>query len=64
MMHEAALLGVLFAPIVLYALVALVIFTLLRSLLGRLGLLRFLWHPALFEVALYVSILSLLVLFV
>jgi hypothetical protein len=64
MMHEAALLGVLFAPIVLYALIALVIFTLLRMLLGRLGVLRFLWHPALFEVALYVSILSLLVLFV
>jgi hypothetical protein len=61
-MHEAALLGVLFAPIVLYAIVALVIFVILRRLLG--SLLRFLWHPALFEVALYVSILSLLVLFV
>jgi hypothetical protein len=64
MMHEAALLGVLFAPIVLYALVAQVIFMLLRALLGWVGLLRLLWHPALFEFALYVSILSLLVLFV
>jgi hypothetical protein len=64
MMHEATLLGVLFAPIVLYAVVAFVMFVILRRLLGRLGLLRFLWHPALFEVALYVSILSLLVLFV
>ncbi len=63
MMSEAAVLGVLFAPIVLYGVVAMVIFVLLRGLLGRIGLIRPLWHPALFELALYVSILSLLVLF-
>jgi hypothetical protein len=63
MMSEAAVLGVLFAPIVLYACVAVVIFIPVRGLLGRLGVLRALWHPALFEASLYVSILSLLVLY-
>jgi hypothetical protein len=62
MIAEAHLGGVLFAPIVLYMLAAAAIFAVLRSLLGRTGLLAWAWHPALFELALYASILSLLVL--
>jgi hypothetical protein len=63
MIAEAALFGVLFAPIVLYAVAALIVFIVLRALLNLIGLLNFAWHPALFEVALYVCILSLLVLY-
>jgi hypothetical protein len=55
--------GVLLAPIVVYASAAMLIFLALRFVLGRIGVIRRLWHPALFELALYVSILSLLVRF-
>jgi hypothetical protein len=61
MLAELAVGDVLLAPIVVYAIVAAVIFALLRLLLGRIGLRRLAWHPALFELALYVAILSLLV---
>jgi hypothetical protein len=63
MIAELQVGGVFLAPIVLYAVVAAVIFGLCRFGLGATGLLQRIWHPALFEVALYVSILSLLVLF-
>jgi hypothetical protein len=58
---EAHIGGVLFAPIVVYMIAAAMIFTVLRALLGRIGLLARVWHPALFELALYTAILSLLV---
>jgi len=63
MITEADIGGVLFAPIVVYAAVAMAIFAVLRWVIGRIGLLGQLWHPALFEVALFTAILSLLVLF-
>ncbi len=62
MITEAEIGGVLMAPIVVYALVAMAIFSLLRMALGRVGFLAWLWHPALFELALFLSILSVLVL--
>jgi hypothetical protein len=34
----------------------------LRTILARVGFWRLVWHPALFETALYLSILSLLIL--
>lgn len=64
MLSEANLDGVLFAPIVLYALTALPITLLLRTVMWRIGFMRLVWHLALFEVALYLSVLSLLVLLV
>jgi len=60
-LSEVHLDGILFAPIVVYALVALLITMALRFVLWRIGPLRLVWHLALFEVALYMCVLSLLV---
>lgn len=62
MMTELDLGGIYMAPIVLYAIVALPIFLVLRQILARIGCFRLFWHPALAETALYLSILSLLIL--
>ena len=64
MLSEAQLDGILFAPIVLYALAALPITLLLRAAMWRIGFMRLVWHLALFEVALYLCVLSLLVLLI
>jgi uncharacterized membrane protein (DUF106 family) len=50
------------APIVVYAVVTIPLFLILRWVLGHLGVLRTVWHPALFELAVYVTLLSLLIL--
>jgi hypothetical protein len=62
MNSELNIAGIYMAPIVLYAVVALPIFLVLRVILARVGFWRLVWHPALFETALYLSILSLLIL--
>ena len=62
MITELNIAGIYLAPIVLYAIVALPIFLVLRTILARVGFWRLVWHPALFETALYLSILSLLIL--
>lgn len=62
MIAELDVFGVLVAPIVAYALLAIPPLLVLRWVLGRLGFFRFVWHPALFEVSLYLVILSLFVL--
>ena len=62
MLTEANIAGVYVAPIVLYGLAAGVIFLALRWALTRLGFWRLVWHPGLFELSLFVSILSLIVL--
>jgi len=62
MYSELNLQGIYMAPIVLYALIALPVFLVLRFVLARIGFFRLVWHPALFETALYLSILSLLIL--
>ena len=64
MLSEVPLDGILFAPIVLYALAALPITLLLRSAMWRIGIVRLVWHLPLFEVALYLCVLSLLVLLI
>jgi hypothetical protein len=61
MIAEVSIGGVFLAPIVIYAFAATLIFVACRFVLGLTGLLQRVWHPALFEVALFVSILSLLV---
>lgn len=62
MLSEANFQGILFAPIVLYALAALPVTLLVVFVLSRSGFTRLVWHPALFELSLYLCVLSLLVL--
>ncbi|HEX3574552.1 MAG TPA: DUF1656 domain-containing protein [Rhodopila sp.] len=64
MLHEVDIAGLLVAPISVYAFAAVLVVLALRYVLIGTGLLRRAWHPALLEVALYVSVLSLLILFV
>lgn len=54
--------GVLVAPIVSYAAMALVVFVLLRPLLRLVGFSRFFSNPPLAELSLYVTIFGLLTL--
>lgn len=61
MYKEIDLTGVYVAPIILYLLIATPIFLACRWLLARFGVLSFVWHPALFEIALFCLILSLVV---
>ncbi|GAB0114780.1 DUF1656 domain-containing protein [Acidisoma sp. C75] len=62
MFVEAQTAGLFYAPIVLYCLIAAVIFLPLRAILGRIGFFSLVWHPALFEVALYALITGAIVL--
>ncbi|MEI9984961.1 MAG: DUF1656 domain-containing protein [Aliidongia sp.] len=62
MIAELDIFGVLIAPIVAYALLAIPVFLVLRWILARVGIWRHAWHPALFELSLYLIILSLFVL--
>jgi hypothetical protein len=62
MITEINIGGVYLAPIVLYVLVTIPVFVVLRIILTKIGFWRIVWHPALFETALYLSILSLLIL--
>ena len=62
MLTETNIAGVYMAPIVVYGLIAGMVFLLLRWLLTRLGFWRLVWHPGLFELGLFVSLLSLVVL--
>ena len=59
---EINLFGVYVAPIAPGIVVAYVIFYLLRRLAARSGLLDWVWHPGLFDLALYLIVLSTLVL--
>jgi hypothetical protein len=61
--RELVLGGVLIAPIVTYAAMALLMFLLLRPLLHIVGFSRFFSNPSLAELSLYVAIFGLLELF-
>ena len=61
MLTELNLGGVLFAPIVAYALLAVPITLALRAVIWASGLARLTWHLPLLEFALYICVLSLLV---
>jgi hypothetical protein len=52
MIKEIDLAGLYLSPMLGYLLVALAITGLLRFVLGRIGAYRWIWHPALFVVAL------------
>jgi hypothetical protein len=59
---EIDLFGVYVAPISVMLVVAWVVTIVLRRIAARLGLLRHVWHPALFVTAVYMIVLSSIVL--
>lgn len=61
---EVDLFGVYVAPIFVMMIAAGLIFLVLRRVANRFGLLRRVWHPSLFEFALYMIVLSSIVLLV
>jgi len=61
---EINLFGVYVAPMALMLIAAWLILIPLRRIATRFGLLRHVWHPALFEFAVYMSVLSVIVLLV
>ncbi|GBQ09861.1 DUF1656 domain-containing protein [Swaminathania salitolerans] len=64
MLAEFNLFGVFISPIAVYAIAAIPVTLMIRFVLWRTGAIEWFWHVALFEVALYVSVLCLLVLYV
>ncbi|WP_454620743.1 DUF1656 domain-containing protein [Bradyrhizobium cenepequi] len=59
---EVNLFGVYVAPISLLMVAAWLILIALRRMVARFGLLRHVWHPALFVLAVYTIVLSCVVL--
>lgn len=59
---EINLLGVYVAPMSVLMVAAMLATIALRSMAGRFGLLRHVWHPALFLFAMYMIVLSSMVL--
>lgn len=64
MFAEAHLGGILFAPIVLYCLLGALVFIPVRYGLGRIGVLQWVWHTALFELSLYFCLTAAIIFFV
>ena len=62
MFLEIDLLGVYVAPISLLIIAAWFVTIGLRRIADRFGVMRHVWHPALFEFALYIIVLSSMVL--
>jgi len=58
MKYQVDLFGVLLPSLMLWVVVTYAIGALLRPLLERAGVYRFVWHPALFDLALYVCLLG------
>lgn len=63
MLAEVNIFGVFVAPIAIYAVISFFLTHIIRTLLWRLGVLNWFWHVALAEIALYVCILCLLVIY-
>lgn len=64
MLSEVALAGLYLPPLFVYVCLTVPIYLGLRYVLVRTGLLRHVWHPALFEFALSLSLVSALILYV
>lgn len=62
MIGEYSFYGVYFPWLIVLAVIALLVLAVLRRLAARLGVYRFVWHPALFDVAVFVIVLYLVVL--
>ncbi|MBO4226726.1 DUF1656 domain-containing protein [Bradyrhizobium neotropicale] len=61
---EVNLFGVYVAPLSLLMVAAWLILVVLRRMVAGFGLLRHVWHPALFVLAIYIIVLSCVVLVV
>ncbi len=61
--HTVEFLGFYFPPLVLWAGGAIIPFVILRWLLGRFDLYRFVWHRSLFNLALYVLLVGCMLFF-
>jgi hypothetical protein len=61
---EINLFGVYVAPISMILVAAWLVLVALRRVVNHFGLSRFVWHPALFEFAIYLIVLSSIVLLV
>ena len=61
MKYELDLFGVLVPSLLLWCVVAFVLARIISRLITRVGLYRLIWHPALFDFALYVCLVTSLV---
>ena len=61
---EINLLGVYVTPIAVIMAVAWIVLLIVRRLVVRVGLSQYVWHPALFSLAIYVIFVSSIVLFI
>jgi protein AaeX len=60
MLKEINIFGIFFAPFAGYLLIALLIFFPLRMLFDRWGIHHYVWHRPLFDLSIFVVILSLI----
>jgi hypothetical protein len=60
MLKEINIEGIYFAPFAGYLVVALLIFVPVRALLDRWAIQRWVWHRPLFDISIFVIILSLI----
>jgi hypothetical protein len=58
MIGEVSLYGIYLPPLLLLMLPALLVSRVLGSLLARVGFYRLVWHPALFDLSLFVIVLG------
>jgi hypothetical protein len=63
MIGEVSIYGLFMPPLLLLTLAALVVSKLLNAVLARVGFYRAVWHPALFELSLFVIVLGALTYF-
>ena len=61
MTYELDLFGVLVPSLVLWSVLAFVLARIISKLIGRVGLYRWIWHPALFDFSLFVCLIASLV---
>lgn len=64
MLTEVAMAGIYLPPFFVYACIAVPVFLGVRYVLARTGVLRRVWHPALFEFAISLCLVSVLMLYV
>lgn len=63
-MHEWSISGVIFPAITGIFVLCIVVLWLLDMLFGRLGVYRYVWHPALFKLSVFVCLFSFIALMV
>jgi hypothetical protein len=63
MIGEVSLFGLYMPPLLLLMLPALLVSRVLASVLARVGFYRLVWHPALFDLSLFVIVLGSLAFF-